>query len=152
MGSSQSWGYTYHTNGSCYADGGDYDCTFYTCTSSATFTATSSSVSVDVRMQGHSWDCDCDTSTWVCSQENTVAGRTAVSMAARFTILPPVAGTNLYDIQSMEEVQCQVGTHRASYTHAWTHAPTHARIYTNTHAGTHSCWHAHRHARERVHA
>jgi hypothetical protein len=76
--------------GACNPTGGDYDCTFYTCpldSKSSVFTATASTVDVDVRLSGHSWDCDCDTTTWECSEQGKIGGRTPVTMAARFTLI-----------------------------------------------------------------
>ena len=56
----------------------------------------SGELAVIMRFVEHSRDCDCDTSTWECSRENTVAGRTPVEAVARFTLTPvtpsPTAG------------------------------------------------------------
>ena len=45
---------------------------------------------IDVVMTyaGHSHDCDCDTSSWQCSKQDTVAGRTPMEAVARFTLTP----------------------------------------------------------------
>ena len=74
--------------GWCAPDGGDYDCTFYTCSNSHTFTPASSTVNLRIDVTGHSWDCDCDMSTWVCSSENSVSGRTQMTATARYTFSP----------------------------------------------------------------
>ena len=74
--------------GWCAPNGGDYDCTFYTCSATHTFTPTTSSVALSINVEGHSWDCDCDMTTWVCSAENTVAGRTPMTAVARYTFTP----------------------------------------------------------------
>lgn len=75
--------------GSCNPDGGDYDCTFYNCAStlsSTTYTPTSTTIAVVLTFVGHSHDCDCDTTTWQCSQENTVSGRVAMTAVARISL------------------------------------------------------------------
>jgi hypothetical protein len=75
--------------GSCHPDGGDHDCTFFTCSfSDAEITPTTNSIDVNVKLTGHSWDCDCDTASWECSKENTVSGRTPVTAVGRFTLTP----------------------------------------------------------------
>ena len=77
--------------GACNPDGGDYDCTFYNCNSeltTSTYTATSDTINVDLTYTGHSYDCDCDMNDWSCSKEGTVAGRTAMTAVARFTLIP----------------------------------------------------------------
>lgn len=77
--------------GSCNPDGGDYDCTFYNCQSAlteTTYTPASSTINVELVYTGHSHDCDCDVSSWECSEENTVAGRAAMTAVARITLTP----------------------------------------------------------------
>ena len=74
--------------GWCAPDGGDYDCTFFTCSNSHTFTPSSSTVNLRIDVTGHSWDCDCDMSSWTCSSENSVSGRTQMTAVARYTFTP----------------------------------------------------------------
>ena len=84
--------------GGCNPDGGDYDCTFFDCEvqmGAYYFTPSAATVSLEVDITGHSWDCDCDTTTWECSRENTVAGRTPMNAVARFTFEPVAAGTTI---------------------------------------------------------
>jgi len=76
--------------GGCNPDGGDYDCTFYTCPQSPSVSSTTGIIAVNLVYTGHSWDCDCDKSTWECSKENTVSGRTPMTAVARFTLIPQV--------------------------------------------------------------
>jgi len=72
--------------GACHPDGGDYDCTFFTCPfSTPTITSSSGTVALEIHIKGHSWDCDCDKSTWECSKESTVSGRTKMTAVGRFT-------------------------------------------------------------------
>ena len=77
--------------GSCAPDGGDYDCTFFTCPLSFVFTAATSTVALSIDVTGHSWDCDCDMALWACSAENTVGGRTQMTAVARYTFTPATA-------------------------------------------------------------
>ena len=75
--------------GECNPPGGDYDCDFYDCTSKLTASEIVFSkglVDIELKYVGHSRDCDCDKSTWECSQENTVTGRTPMVAAARVTL------------------------------------------------------------------
>ena len=81
--------------GGCNPDGGDYDCTFFDCSSTAethTITPTSNELHFELHYVGHSWDCDCDTTTWEsgdtsCSSElDAVSGRSAMTAVARFTL------------------------------------------------------------------
>jgi hypothetical protein len=79
--------------GACYPDGGDYDCTFFSCPLSTSVKATSSGqAAVAMVFTGHSWDCDCDTALSAldmsCSKESTISGRTAMKGVARFTLVP----------------------------------------------------------------
>jgi hypothetical protein len=75
--------------GSCYPDGGDYDCTFFQCPQTASITSNSAGQApVNMVFTGHSWDCDCDTSSWTCAAENTVKGWTPMKAVARFTLVP----------------------------------------------------------------
>jgi hypothetical protein len=72
-------------------DGGDYDCTFFDCGKTLTFTAQNVNPTFEITVTGHSGaahsvPCDCDTSTWECSQENTVSGRTPMRIVARVTV------------------------------------------------------------------
>ena len=80
----------------CNPDGGDYDCTFFDCKSQLTdnlvVTAASSTLKLALDFEGHSWDCDCDTSSWKCSRENSVKGRTAMEAVARVTLTPQSNG------------------------------------------------------------
>ena len=85
--------------GWCKPDGSDYDCTFYTCSSptgsqfASPFLYNSSTdvTTLEIDLTGHSHDCDCDTTTWECSQEYTVEGRTPMTATARFTFTPSQA-------------------------------------------------------------
>ena len=79
--------------GECNPDGGDYDCTFYDCATdianqghSLTVVATASTMDFEADLTGHSHDCDCDTDTWECSQQDTVADRTAMTAVLRFRL------------------------------------------------------------------
>ena len=75
--------------GKCNPNGGDYDCTFFRCPySPMKVTSSSGSIQANIRLTGHSKDCDCDESTWQCSKEGTVPGRTPVTAAGRFTLTP----------------------------------------------------------------
>ena len=70
--------------------GGDYDCTFYDCNSElahTTYTPSGNMINVQLTFTGHSHDCDCDTGDWSCSKQDTVAGRTAMTAVARFTLV-----------------------------------------------------------------
>ena len=79
--------------GACYANrqhgSSDYDCTFYECYAGqnpVTVSSSTGNLAVNIRLTGHSWDCDCDTSTWDCSSENSIAGRTRMTAVGRFTL------------------------------------------------------------------
>ena len=77
--------------GGCNPDGGDYDCTFFSCpmaTPDLMIYTASGEIAVNMQFQGHSWDCDCDMDTWECSKESTVADRTAMSAVGRFFLTP----------------------------------------------------------------
>lgn len=74
--------------GDCAPDGGDYDCTFFTCPISHTFTPATSTVALSIDVSGHSWDCDCDMSSWQCSREDSILGRTKMTAVARYTFTP----------------------------------------------------------------
>ena len=75
--------------GSCYPDGGDYDCTFFQCSQIAFITSNSAGQApVTMVFHGHSWDCDCDTQSWSCARENTVSGWTPMKAVARFILVP----------------------------------------------------------------
>jgi hypothetical protein len=89
--------------GGCNPDGADYDCNFFKCPQSAeTYQlATSANINVDMEFVGHSKDCDCDTSTWQCSKEDTVEGRTPVTAVGRFT-LTPVEKAGMYRYIKLE--------------------------------------------------
>ena len=75
--------------GGCNPTGGDYDCTFHNCeyASPTTIVATSDTITASIFLVGHSHDCDCDMTTWECSMENTVAGRTPMTAVGRFTLI-----------------------------------------------------------------
>ena len=78
--------------GACHPDGGDYDCTFFSCPfGQVAITPASSQIDVDIQIRGHSWDCDCDKVTWECSKQETVAGRAPMSAVGRFTLTPTLA-------------------------------------------------------------
>jgi len=86
--------------GDCNPDGGDYDCTMYDCASTLSsmyYTATASTIAVELTFTGHSHDCDCDTTSWECSKENTVSGRTAMTAVARVTLTPLETGFSAGD-------------------------------------------------------
>ena len=76
--------------GECNPDGGDYDCTFFTCLANEQVIelASSATLTFEIDLVGHSHDCDCDTSTWECAKESTKSGFTAMTAVAKFTILP----------------------------------------------------------------
>ena len=77
--------------GRCNPDGGDYDCSFYDCSSeqqSVVVSSATAELGVNIKLTGHSRDCDCDTATWACSKEGTVGGRTAVTAVGRVTLVP----------------------------------------------------------------
>ena len=77
--------------GNCNPDGGDYDCTFFDCSStllSKSISSTTGSVDVSLTYQGHSWDCDCNKDTWQCARENTNTGFTPMVAVARITLTP----------------------------------------------------------------
>lgn len=75
--------------GGCNPDGDDHDCNFFQCPGQWVIQASrDGSIYVVLQYQEHSYDCDCNTHTWECSAENTVAGRTPVTAAARFTLTP----------------------------------------------------------------
>jgi hypothetical protein len=77
--------------GECHPDGNDYDCTFFDCGMNFVVGPTiSASVKIQLTMTGHSHDCDCDQDTATCSKQDTVAGRTPIKAAARFTLTPQV--------------------------------------------------------------
>jgi hypothetical protein len=79
--------------GECHPDGNDYDCTFYDCGMNYVVGPTiSASINIQLTMTGHSHDCDCDEDTSTCSKQDTVAGRTPIKAAARFTLTPQVTG------------------------------------------------------------
>jgi len=83
--------------GECAPDGGDYDCTFFTCDfEKKEFQSVSGNVDLDVRLKGHSKDCDCDTSTWECSAENSVPDRTPMTAVGRFTFTPDERSVVVY--------------------------------------------------------
>jgi hypothetical protein len=68
---------------------------------------------------GHSCDCDCDKATWQCSAQSTVAGRTAMTAVARFTLTPANP--------------CNTGTH-----HCWTDGTASATCAVGS-AGEYNC-------------
>ena len=78
--------------GECNPTGGDYDCTFWDCSpsqKSLIITSKSSGkVEVNMKLTGHSWDCDCDTTTWECSKQDTVSGRTKMTAVGIFILTP----------------------------------------------------------------
>merc|ERR1712070_776653 len=75
--------------GSCNPDGGDYDCTFFDCPFGEILVNSGDGlVDLNVKITGHSYDCDCDKSTWECSMEGKVAGRTQMTAVGRFTFTP----------------------------------------------------------------
>ena len=83
------------SNPGCNPDGGNYDCTFFDCSSGSTppLTATSTEMVFRLAYEGHSRGCDCNKTTWEsgdtsCSKEDTVAGRTPMTAVARFTLTP----------------------------------------------------------------
>jgi len=74
--------------GQCHPDGGDYDCTFFTCYEDVKIhTDNTGRVDMKVSLTGHSHDCDCDIKTWECERESAVliGGRKAMTAVARFT-------------------------------------------------------------------
>jgi len=82
--------------GECNPDGEDTDCTFYQCTfddQTKFITPQTGLIHVAIHMQEHSKDCDCDKTTWECSQEDTVPGRTPMTAVGRFTLTPQVPAT-----------------------------------------------------------
>ena len=74
--------------GGCNPPGSDYSCDFWTCpvVSAAKVMSNTGSIAVAFDVKETSWDCDCDTSTWQCSKESTVRGRTPMEAAVRFTL------------------------------------------------------------------
>jgi hypothetical protein len=78
--------------GECNPDGDDYDCTFFSCPISHSITVPADGiVAFEFDFKGHSWDCDCNKTSWECSQENTVEGRTPVVSAVRVTLTAGIA-------------------------------------------------------------
>jgi len=104
--------------GACHPDGGDFDCTFFTCPfSTSTVTSSSGTVALEIHIIGHSWDCDCDKSTWECSRENTVAGRTKMTAVGRFTFTSMDLGCGFED---GTEPYCNTWTQSTKDQFQWT--------------------------------
>jgi hypothetical protein len=49
-----------------------------------------------MKFSGHSRDCDCDTSTWECSREYAVEGRTPVTAVGHFSLFPTPTHTLIH--------------------------------------------------------
>ena len=83
--------------GGCNPTGDDYACTFASCNGEngndkkdVVIFATSNSIAVTATYQEHSKDCDCDRSNadGLCSEEDTVTGRTPTRAALKFKLTP----------------------------------------------------------------
>ena len=77
--------------GECNPDGGAYNCTFFDCSvtqKEVTVVSETGKINLNMKLTGHSHNCDCDTSTWNCSRENTVSGRTKMTAVGTFIFTP----------------------------------------------------------------
>jgi hypothetical protein len=74
--------------GECHPDGGDYDCTWFTCATDKEIYANYQTIEMHAQMTGHSCDCLCDTTSWQCHDERTTTSGTRIKAAIRVTLNP----------------------------------------------------------------